>query len=148
MLYSFSKLSYQVLSKFIPYIYRSQKKKKKKKKKLQIIMMKSPNFCNIQNLQANLGKIFSAKYIEYRQGPIQKIRTVSNISQKGHFFKKKVTKNFPTPYSIPFLSVMHQNKALHNFHKRRQHPNATYIKGLDKGLIEAYIRRKTITFFL
>ena len=27
----------------------------------------------------------------------------------------------PLPYSIPFLSVLHQNKALHDFHKRGQH---------------------------
>ena len=28
------------------------------------MMKKGPNFCNIWNLQANLGKNFSAKYIE------------------------------------------------------------------------------------
>ena len=26
-----------------------------------------------------------------------------------------------SPYSIPFLSVLHQNKALHGFHKKWQH---------------------------
>ena len=46
------------------------------------------------------------------------------------FFKKK-SKNFTTAYSFLFLSVLHQNKALHNFHKREQRPIAGYIKGLD-----------------
>ena len=32
--------------------------------------------------------------------------------------KKKSTKNFITPYLLPFLSVLYQNKALHNFQKR------------------------------
>ena len=47
------------------------------------------------------------------------------------FFSKKGTRNFTTPYSIPFLSVLHQNKALHNFHKRGQRATAGRIKGLD-----------------
>ena len=47
------------------------------------------------------------------------------------FFWKKGTRNFTTPYSIPFLSVLHQNKALHNFHKRGQRPTVGRIKGLD-----------------
>ena len=38
------------------------------------------------------------------------------------FFWKKGSKNLTTLYSIPFLVVLHQNKALHNFHKRRQRP--------------------------
>ena len=37
------------------------------------------------------------------------------------FFEKKGPKIFTTPYSIPFLNVLHQNKVLYNFHKRRQH---------------------------
>ena len=43
---------------------------------------------------------------------------VFNIGQKGHIFEKKGTKQFTNPYSIPFQSVLHQNKALHNFHKK------------------------------
>ena len=35
------------------------------------------------------------------------------------------------PYSNPFLSVLHQNKALHGFHERWQHPTAGCIRGLD-----------------
>ena len=46
-------------------------------------------------------------------------RAASNIRQKGHYFLKiKNTKNITIPYSIPFLSVSHQNKALRNFHKK------------------------------
>ena len=48
-----------------------------------------------------------------------------------NFFEKKGTKNLTTPYSIPFLSVLHQNKALHNFYKRGQRPTIGRIKGLD-----------------
>ena len=31
----------------------------------------------------------------------------------------------------PILSVLHENKALNNFHKRGQHPIAGHIKGLE-----------------
>ena len=44
------------------------------------------------------------------------------------------TKNLTTPNSIPFLSVLHRNRALHNFHKRRQRPIAGRIKGVDYAL--------------
>ena len=37
---------------------------------------------------------------------------------KMTFFRKKDPKNFTIPYSIPFLSVLHQNKVLHNFRMR------------------------------
>ena len=47
------------------------------------------------------------------------------------FFEKKGTKNLTTTHSIIFLSVLHQNEALHNFHKRRQCPTVGLIKGLD-----------------
>ena len=51
------------------------------------------------------------------------------------FFEIKGTKNLTTPYSIPYLSVLHQNKSLHNFHKRGQPPTVRHIKGLDQGLV-------------
>ena len=38
--------------------------------------------------------------------------------KKGTFQKKGPQKSHP--YSIPFLNVLHQNKALHNFCKRGQ----------------------------
>ena len=53
------------------------------------------------------------------------------LVEKGPFLKKKNTKNITIPYSNPFLSVLHQNKALHNFHKREQRTIAGWIKGLD-----------------
>ena len=43
------------------------------------------------------------------------------LYEKRHFFEKRPLKISPSPYSIPFLSVLHQNKALYNFHKRGQH---------------------------
>ena len=52
------------------------------------------------------------------------------LSKKSTFFEKKGTKNFTTPYSTPFVSVLYQNKALHNFQKRGQHLIGTCIKGL------------------
>ena len=55
----------------------------------------------------------------------------------GAFFakKKKGTKNFNTPYSNPYLCVLHQNKALHNFHGRGQGSKAGSCFRLDQGLI-------------
>ena len=44
---------------------------------------------------------------------------------------KKSTRNFIAPYSTPFLSVLHQSKALHNFHKMGQRAIAGHIKGQD-----------------
>ena len=43
-------------------------------------------------------------------------------------------KNFTSLYSFLFLSVLYQNKALHNFHKKGQHLTARHIKGLDWGV--------------
>ena len=45
----------------------------------------------------------------------------SRNSGQHSILARKGTKNFnPFPYSVPFLSVLHQNKALYNFHKRGQ----------------------------
>ena len=45
-----------------------------------------------------------------------------DVGQKGHFFEKKNKKKwhqtFHHPHPISFLSALHQNKGLHNFHKR------------------------------
>ena len=45
-----------------------------------------------------------------------------NIGQKGHSFlkKKKTAEISPTPIQSLFLSVLHQNKTLHNFQKGEQ----------------------------
>ena len=58
---------------------------------------------------------------------------MSSIGQNGHFFRKKAPKTLQTPYSVPFLIVLHQNKALYNFYKRGKCPIAGHIKGLDQG---------------
>ena len=50
------------------------------------------------------------------------------LAQKSTFLGKKNTKNLTTPYSMPFLSVLHQNKALHNFHKRGKRLNCWMCK--------------------
>ena len=45
------------------------------------------------------------------------------LARKGTFFekkKKKCTKSYIPSYPIPFPSVFHQSKALHNFQKRGQ----------------------------
>ena len=52
---------------------------------------------------------------------------------------KKDTKNFTIPNSTPFLSALHQNEALHNFHKKRQHLIAGCMKDLDFNLGCLYI---------
>ena len=57
------------------------------------------------------------------QGLIWKIKADSTLSERG-------TKNFSTPYSISFPSVLHQNKAFHEFHKRGQ-LHAGHKEGLD-----------------
>ena len=48
---------------------------------------------------------------------MQKIREASILAKKG-------TKHFTNPYLIAFLSVLPQNKALHDFHKWQQDPIA------------------------
>ena len=40
----------------------------------------------------------------------------------------------PHPYTINFLSVLHQNKALHNFYKRRQRSIVERNIGLEYAL--------------
>ena len=66
-----------------------------------------------------------------RQGLIYKIWQLPILAKWDFFFfkKKKVgAKNLTAPYSVPFLSVLHQNKALYNFHKRGQSPTVGHIK--------------------
>ena len=82
------------------------------------------------------------------QSLIKKIRAASNIGQKGQFFGKKATKNFTTSYSIPFLGVLQQNKALHNFHKTGQHLIVRCIKGLDQGLFSTMFVQGLVSYEL
>ena len=60
-------------------------------------------------------------------------RHILTKSRKFFSENKKDTNNSTVSYSmsIPFLSGLVKNKALYNFHKRRQHMTAGYIKGLD-----------------
>ena len=51
--------------------------------------------------------------------------------KNGTFFKKKG--HYP-PYSSPFLKVLHQNKALHNFRERRQRSIVKRNVGLEYAL--------------
>ena len=55
------------------------------------------------------------------------------LAKMGTLFwgEKKGYQKFHDACSIPFLSVLHKNKALHHFHKRGQHLIARHIKGLD-----------------
>ena len=58
-----------------------------------------------------------------------------NFYEKWTLFLKKGPKNFTLPYLIPFLSVLHQNKASHNFCKRRQRSIVEHNIGLEYALI-------------
>ena len=65
------------------------------------------------------------------------------------FLKKKGPKISPPLYSIPFLSVLNQNKALHNFHRRGQHPIANGLKNqsprtlLDSTYLQKFTKKAT-----
>ena len=54
--------------------------------------------------------------------------------KKEHFFEKRAPKIPLPPYSIPFLSVLHQNKALYNFRKRGQRSILERNIGLEYAL--------------
>ena len=66
--------------------------------------------------------------INIRANFIKKCRAAFDIGQKKHFFEKRASKMLPIgpslpllplpPYSIPFLSVLDQKKALCNFCKK------------------------------
>ena len=58
----------------------------------------------------------------------------SILARKGTFLKKGPKKFQPPPNSICFLSVLHQNKALHNFHKREQLSIVERNLGLEYAL--------------
>ena len=64
-----------------------------------------------------------------------KFRAAFSIGQKSHFFEKRHQKFHPTSYSISFLSVLHQNKVLYNFHKRGQRLIVEHNIGLEYALI-------------
>ena len=54
------------------------------------------------------------------------------LAKKVQFLEKKVgLKYFTISYSMPLLSILHQNKALHTFHKKGQYQIARHIKSLE-----------------
>ena len=50
------------------------------------------------------------------------------------FLKKRIPEFYPCPYSIPILSVLHENKALHNFRQGGQHLIVEFNVGLEYAL--------------
>ena len=72
-----------------------------------------------------------------QQGLIENSRNVLYWPKRMLFSKKDIN-NFTILYSIPFVSVLHQNKALHYFHKRGKRPVAGHIKDLDEGLTKTF----------
>ena len=81
--------------------------------------------------------------VEYTQGIFWKFRAAFDIGQKENFFmkkrglflKKRPQKFLSALYSISFLSVLHHNKALLNFHKRGQRWIVERSIGLEYALI-------------
>ena len=67
--------------------------------------------------------------------------------EKNTFFEIRAPKISPTPYSITFLSVLHQNKALYNSCKGGQHLIVERNIGLDYALM-GYILYASVTYFL
>ena len=55
--------------------------------------------------------------------------------KKNTFSEIRAPKISPTPYSIPFLSVLHRNKALYNSCKGGQHLIVECNIGLDYALM-------------
>ena len=58
----------------------------------------------------------------------------SNFPERALLFEKRAPKNLTPNHSIPFLSVLHQNKALHSFCKRGQRSTVNYNIGLEYTL--------------
>ena len=61
---------------------------------------------------------------------------VPYLSERALFYEKGHQKFHPS-YSIPFLSVLHQNKALYNFHKRGKYSGVKLNIGLENTLLVA-----------
>ena len=60
----------------------------------------------------------------------------SILARKDTFLKRRAPQFYPLPYSIPFLSVLHRNKALYNFRKKGQRSIVERIIGLEYALLE------------
>ena len=58
--------------------------------------------------------------------------------KKRHFKKKKAPECLPL-FSIPFLSVFHQNKGLHNLQQKVQHLIVEHNIDLEYALIAVFL---------
>ena len=65
--------------------------------------------------------LFRGTFLNAHRDSSRKLGRRPISAKKDTFLNKKGTKNITTSYLIPFLSVLHQNKALYNFHKMGQH---------------------------
>ena len=54
----------------------------------------------------------------------------SFLRKKGTFFQKMAPKNLLPSYPVPFLSVLHQKKVLHNFRKYLRNIGLEYALNL------------------
>ena len=65
--------------------------------------------------------------------------------EKGKFFLKKEPQNsHRPPYQIPFLIVLHQNKPLHNFRKKRQLSIAEHNINLKYALPDSLSKPRSL----
>ena len=103
---------------------------KKKTNKAIIFSCRSfPTFLNTWNISETFQQ--SGKQAEPH---LENWGSIQYRPKTALFLKNKNTKNFTNPYSIPFLSVLHQNETLHNlnpFTKRGQRLIVRHIKDLD-----------------
>ena len=97
------------------------------RKALEVLFLKEVT----KNVHENITRLLTRFYRVENSKSITFFLFVVVVVVLVFFFEKKGTKNLTTTHSIIFLSVLHQNEALHNFHKRRQCPTVGLIKGLD-----------------
>ena len=90
----------------------------------------------------NLGKVrcWPERALFYKKG--------ISLWKKSAFFIKRAPKIYlpPLPYSIPFLSVFHQNKNLHNFLKRGQRSIVEISMGLEYALRWPFFSKLSVHF--
>ena len=65
---------------------------------------------------------------------IKKTTYSRNLGQHSIFARKGTFFKYPRLYAIPFLSVLHQNKALHHFRKEGQLSITECNTGLEYAL--------------
>ena len=99
---------------------------------------------NFEQLMLKTNKVYSRNLVQLRDWPERTL-----FYEKRHFLLKKGTflkKSSALPsFSIPFLNVLRQNKALRNFPKRGQHLIVKRNIGLEYTL--STIRRVLSSLF-